>query len=71
MKVVLEVKTLGEPKENCVIAYKKGEWVAMPREQFLSYAVNGQRLLNKSHEERLAKIERDLVKLAKIIKEKK
>ena len=67
MKIVLEVKTIDEAlRNNDIIVYKNGGWTAISKESFFAK----QKEVNKSLDERLSKLEKDLVNLAKIVKEK-
>lgn len=70
MKIVLDLNVDREPKENDIIAYKNGNWIVISRESFLAKYINAQRLKNKKLENDIEKLQKDLVNLAKIVKEK-
>lgn len=70
MKLVLDVKDKNEIKENDLIVYKNGNWEVVSRESFLAKYINDQRLLNKEYKQKIEKLQKDLVNLAKIVKEK-
>lgn len=68
MKVVLDVETNENLQDNAVIVKRKDRWVAVDREVFLAEHLGSQAKINKAFEERLAKCEENVVKLAKIVK---
>lgn len=70
MKIVLDLNVDREPKENDIIVYKNGNWIVISRESFLAKYINAQRLKNKKLENDIEKLQKDLVNLAKIVKEK-
>lgn len=70
MKILIDIETLGEPKENDIIVFRDGEWKVISKESFFARNVNEQRAINNGYEKRIEKLEKDLVALAKIVKEK-
>jgi hypothetical protein len=69
-KLVIDIQSAGEPEENDVIAFSGGCWKAVPRESFLARYIDLQRKENQGFREDISKLQRDLVSLAKIVKEK-
>lgn len=70
MKIVLDLKLDGQPKENDVIVYKNGQWRVISKESFLAKSKERQMLKNKEFEKQIEKLQKDLISLAKIVKEK-
>lgn len=70
MKILIDIETLGEPRENDVIVFRDGKWKVISKESFFARNVNEQRAINNGYEKRIEKLEKDLVALAKIVKEK-
>ena len=70
MKIVLDLKINREPKENDLIVYKNGQWCVLSKESFLAKTEGKQMLKNQEFEKRIEKLQKDLISLAKIVKEK-
>lgn len=70
MKIVLDVKSNDKLKENDLIVCVNGQWSVVSRESFLAPYVNQQREKNLEFEKEIEKLQKDLVALAKIVKEK-
>ena len=70
MNIVLDVKNAKEIKENDILIYKNGKWTIVSKESFFASYLEEQRKLNNKYEEHIEKLEKDLVNLAKIVKEK-
>ena len=70
MKIVLDVKSNDKLKENDLIVCVNGQWSVVSRESFLTPYVNRQREKNFEFEREIEKLQKDLVALAKIVKEK-
>lgn len=66
MKIVLDVELNREPKENDLIVFKKGKWQVISKKEFLA----SQERFNQDFADKLENLKDDLVKLAKIVKEK-
>jgi len=66
MKIVLDVELNREPKENDLIVFKGGKWQVISKKEFLA----SQEKINLNVDEKLKDLEENLVKLAKIVKEK-
>lgn len=66
MKIVLDVELNREPKENDLIVFKGGKWQVITKKEFLA----SQEKINLNVDEKLKNLEENLVKLAKIVKEK-
>lgn len=66
MKIVLDVELNREPKENDLIVFKGGKWQVITKKEFLA----SQEKINLNVDEKLKDLEENLVKLAKIVKEK-
>lgn len=66
MKIVLDVELNREPKENDLIVFKGGKWQVITKKEFLA----NQEKINLNVDEKLKDLEENLVKLAKIVKEK-
>ena len=81
MKIVLDLKTSETLSENDIIVYKDDSWCVISKESFLANHTNENRkkekelddkinLVKSNLEEEIKKIQKDLVSLAKIVKEK-
>lgn len=70
-KIVLDIE-IDEKflKDNCIIVYRDKKWQVVPRESYLGDVVA--KLVDKhiELEERIDKLEDNLLKLAQIVKEK-
>lgn len=66
MKIVLDVELNREPKENDLIVFKKGKWQVISKKEFLA----SQERFNLDSSKKIDELKNDLVKLAKIVKEK-
>lgn len=66
MKIVLDVELNREPKENDLIVFKGGKWQVITKKEFLA----SQEKINLNIDKKLKDLEENLVKLAKIVKEK-
>jgi hypothetical protein len=66
MKIVLDVELNREPKENDLIVFKGGKWQVITKKEFLA----SQEKINLNVDKKLKDLEENLVKLAKIVKEK-
>ena len=66
MKIVLDVELNREPKENDLIVFKGGKWQVITKKEFLA----SQERFNQDFADKLENLKDDLVKLAKIVKEK-
>ena len=71
MKIVLDVQLNGELKENDIIVFKNGKWQVMSKTKFFANNLEAQRLVNQATDKKIKALEKNLVELAKIIKEKK
>lgn len=70
MKVVLEIKTDKELTNDDIIVSKNGCWQITSKEAFLSKIKEAQRNTKQELLGRIERLEKNLVELAKIIKEK-
>ena len=77
MKIVLDLKSDRDPKENDVIIFKNNAWTVVSRESFLSKytemqakELNGLQGQINALNTQIEKLQGDLVKLAIIVKEK-
>lgn len=70
MDIVLNIKKDGKPTENDIIAFIGGEWRVVNKSRFFSKELQEQKLKNDNYEERIKTLEKNLKKLAEIIKEK-
>ena len=88
MKIVLDLTTNGQLKENDIIVCKNGKWTVISRESFLANHINenrqafidienNEKLLDEKIDnvdnklsEQIKKLQKDLISLAKIVKEK-
>lgn len=66
MNIVLDVSCGKELKENDVIVFKNGKWQVISKEMFFANCDKKQFELAR----KIAKMEKDIVSLAKIVKEK-
>lgn len=66
MKIVLDVELNREPKENDLIVFKKGKWQVISKKEFFA----SQERINLDSSKKIDELKNDLVKLAKIVKEK-
>ena len=71
MKIVLDVQLNGELKENDIIVFKNVKWQVMSKTKFFANNLEAQRLVNQATDKKIKALEKNLVELAKIIKEKK
>lgn len=77
MKIVLDLKLDGQPKENDIIIFQNGNWKVITKESFFAKHINDNRQSfaaiernEKKLEEKIGRLQKDLVALAKIVKEK-
>ncbi len=68
MKIVLDV--VGEPKENDLIIFKDGKFKVVSRESFMSSYVKKHEDDKLELNQRIKTLESDLIKIAKLVKEK-
>jgi hypothetical protein len=57
-------------KDNCMIVFRKEKWQVVTRDSFIGEFVQAQNDKNNQYEQRIKKIEDNLLKLAQIVKEK-
>lgn len=70
MNVVLDIELNGELKENDMIVFKNGKWKVVSKESFISKYLVDQKKVNDRLEKKINELEENLLKLAKIVKEK-
>ena len=70
MKIVLDIEENSEPRENDIIVFKNGKWKIVPKSDLLNNHLIEQTKKNKGFEKEIKEIKEDLMKLAKIVKEK-
>lgn len=70
MKIVLDVESNIEPKENDLFIFKDGRWKVISKENFLAKLVENQQKENLKLEREISELKDNLSKLAKLVKEK-
>lgn len=69
MKLVLDIEEQ-ELHENDIIIFKNGRWEIISKNSFLAEISKEHNLSVLENEKRFERLEKDLVELAKIVKEK-
>ena len=69
MKLILDIAN-DKFNENDILAFKHGKWKGTKKEALLGELIEAQNKKNLQYEQEIAQLKEDLVKLAKVVKEK-